>query len=696
MSRALYALAAVVLPASALSQQDSASHRDTTPVVLTPVVSIARDAGRSTLELPYAISSQRPDSQRPGQRHVMISETTLGLNGVVVADRTNPTQDPRISIRGVGARSSFGVRGIRILRDGMPLTLPDGQTPVDYLDLEAIGQVEAMRGAASSLYGNASGGVIDFRSAPFAVDPVSGQLRTSFAGYNSERITGVVGGGFERGGYEANYGYTSSDGYRAHSNVQLTNGYGHAMFGAGAWDLGVQLMGLDMPTALNPGALTRAEMDTNPRQADPRSVLKNASKAVKQVQLGLSAQRTIAGDGEFSAQLYGGTRYLYNPLTFGVVNVDRYSYGGSARAIFPGHIGSKLNRLTAGIDASLQNDDRQNWNNCNGVPATSAVCPVLPSEKGTLTLDQTEIVSTVGPYVRDELELGKDYILSLGVRGDWTKFTVQDHFLADSDNSGHTTMSAVSPMFGFVARTSPVHSLYANIAAGFETPTATELANHEDGSAGINPDLKPQRSWNFEVGAKGVFGGKFVYDVALYDTEVQQELIPYQVAGGGGRVYYRNAGQTRRYGLEVGLNTTTGPFELGVAYSLSHFRFVEFVVDTNRYDGNAVPGVPENVLQLQGTYHYHTLFATAELVSKSSVWVNDANTASAPAYTTVNLRLGGTALLGRPWLQPVIGVTNLFDKSYVGSVAVNATAGRYYEPAPTRVYFAGITVGYNH
>jgi iron complex outermembrane receptor protein len=696
MSRALFTIAAVVLPGSVLTQQDSTSHRDTAAVVLTPVVTVAREAGRSTLELPYAISSQRPDSQRPGQRHVLISDATLALNGVVVADRTNPTQDPRISIRGVGARSSFGVRGIRILRDGMPLTLPDGQTPVDYLDLEAIGRVEAMRGAASSLYGNASGGVIDFRSAPFAIDPVSGQVRASFAGYNSERITGVVSGGFARGGYEANYGYTSSDGYRAHSNVQLTNGYGHSVFGAGAWDLGVQVMGLDMPTALNPGALNRTELDTNPRQADPRSVLKDASKSVKQVQLGLSARRTIDGDGEFSAQLYGGTRNLYNPLTFAVVNVDRYSYGGSARAFFPGHLWSKLNRLTAGIDAALQNDDRQNWNNCHGVPTVTAACPVLPSAKGTLTLDQTEIVSSLGPYVRDELELSKDYILSLGVRGDWTRFTVQDHFLADSDNSGSATMSAVSPMIGFVARTSPLHSLYANIAAGFETPTATELANHEDGSAGINPDLKPQHSWNFEIGAKGVLARRFVYDLALYDTEVQEELIPYQVTGGGGRVYYRNAGQTRRYGLEVGLNSTLGPWELGVAYSWSHFRFVEFVVDTNRYNGNAVPGVPENVLQLQATYHYRTLFATAELVNKSSIWVNDANTADAPAYTTVNLRLGGTALLGRPWLQPVIGVSNLFNKSYVGSVAVNAAAGRYYEPAPTRVYYAGLTVGYNH
>ena len=257
-------------------------------------------------------------------------------------------------------------------------------------------------------------------------------------------------------------------------------------------------------------------------------------------------------------------------------------------------------------------------------------------------------------------------------------------------------MSAVSPMLGFVARVAPLHALYANIAAGFETPTTTELANHPDGSAGINPDHKPQTSWNFEIGAKGVLAPSVQYDLALFDTEVQEELIPYQVTGGGGRVYYRNAGKTRRSGFELGLGTTLGPVDLSFAYSLSHFYFVEFVVDTTHYNGKTVPGVPQNVVQIAGTYHHKTLWGTLEFVAKSEVWANDANTASAPGYMVVNLRLGGTALFGRPWLQPVLGVSNVFDKMYVGSVAVNATAGRYYEPAPGRVVFAGLTVGYDH
>ncbi|HUO52538.1 MAG TPA: TonB-dependent receptor [Gemmatimonadaceae bacterium] len=688
------ALAACALPAAAQRGDSAAPPARDSVTRLAPVVTVARGGRRSTLDLPYAISRTRPDSARPGQRHVQLSETALALNGAVIADRTNPAQDPRVSIRGVGARSQFGVRGIRILRDGMPLTLPDGQTPIDYLDLEAIGTVEAMRGAASSLYGNASGGVIDFRTAPPPDAPLAAQVRASWAGYGSERYAGVLGGSFRDGGWDANYGYMQTDGYRAHAAMQATNGYGRMLYGAGAWSLELQTMGLDMPVALNPGALTQAELDSNPRMADPRSVLKDARKVVSQIQTGLSARRPLGDGGDFSAQFYGGTRDLYNPLTFAIVGVDRYAYGAGARATIPGHIGAGANRLTAGVDAQYQHDDRSNWANCNGLAAPTAACPSLAVEQGALTLQQTEIVSSLGPYLRDELDVADGWILSLGVRGDWTRFEVQDRFLADGDASGSTTMSAVSPMAGVVWRAAEAASLYANIAGGFETPTVTELTNQPDGSAGINEGLQPQRSWNYEIGAKGVLAGRTTYDVALYDTEVQQELIPFQAPSG--RTYYRNAGRTRRSGFELGLATAAGPVELAFTYGLSRFVFVDFAVDTNVYDGNTVPGVPEHVAQFAGTYRWRALWGTLELVAKSRVYANDANSASAPGYLVVNVRAGGSALWGKGRLQPVIGVSNLFGARYVGSVAVNAALGQYYEPAPGRVLTLGLSAGLDY
>ena len=189
---------------------------------------------------------------------------------------------------------------------------------------------------------------------------------------------------------------------------------------------------------------------------------------------------------------------------------------------------------------------------------------------------------------RDEIVFGERYRLDLGVRADYVRFEVRDHLITsdDPDDSGERTLHAVSPMIGFVARVAPLHSVYANISTAFETPTATELGNHPDGSAGINADLDPQFATTYEVGAKGIVLSRLQYDVSIFDTEVRDELIPFEIAGGAGRRYFRNAGRTRRNGFEVGLNATVGAFDLGASYSYSHFRFREYEVDGDVLDGD--------------------------------------------------------------------------------------------------------------
>jgi len=253
-------------------------------------------------------------------------------------------------------------------------------------------------------------------------------------------------------------------------------------------------------------------------------------------------------------------------------------------------------------------------------------------------------------------------------------------------------------MLGLAARFSPLHSVYATVGSAFETPTTTELGNQADGSAGLNRDLKPQYSTTYEVGAKGLAVSRVEYDVALFDTEVRDELIPFEVPGGAGRTYYRNAGRTRRRGAEVQLATDIGPLSLTSAYTLSHFRFRDFVNAGVQYAGNAIPGIPENQFQTAATLHVSKAYAVAEVQTKSRVQVNDANSPNAYArgFEILNLRAGGTAIFGKPWLAPVIGVQNVFDRRYIGSVAVNAAgasiaATKFYEPAPGRTWYIGLS-----
>lgn len=691
---AVTAFTAAVLPA----QVTEGPPPSTPPQRLAPVVvTVTRDAGRSPLDLPFAVTSMNPDSMRPGQRHLALDESLLLLPGVAVVNRNNPTQDPRVSIRGFGSRSAFGVRGVRVMRDGMPLTLPDGQTPVDFLDLESVGSVEVLRGTASALYGNASGGVVDLRSAEPPSDPFSVQLRGWGSSYESHRWTGAAGGTTGGLRYQANVSHTDQEGYRRYARQRVLNAFGRGMWSFGATEMALIGMGFDMPVAQNPGALTQAQFDSDPRQADQQNVDKQARKDVRQWQFGLAGRRPLLATGEIAAMVYGGWRALANPLAFSINDINRELFGATVRTMVPVRVLGLRSRVGVGVDLQRQDDDRVEFTNCfvGGVPTPTPTptCPVPGEDRGTRRRDQRELISSVGPFVRTEVDLSDRYSVHAGLRADYVKFEVTDRLISatNPDDSGDRTLSAWSPMVGVVARAGELTSLYANFSTGFETPTATELNNSEGISGGINRDLEPQRARTFEVGVKGFVLPRVQYDVALFDTRVKNELIPFEIPNSGGRRFFRNAGKTKRRGAEGGLTVTAGQFIVGASYSYSDFLFDEYVVEGTDFSGKQIPGVPVQQAQASLTWRTRRVFATTELLGSTKVFVDDANSESADGFAIVNLRLGTTLGLGRPWLAPVFGVQNLFDKKYVGSVSVNASGGKFYEPAPGRVIFVGLT-----
>ncbi len=670
--------------------QDSVTALD--PVI----VEVTRGTHRSPLQVPFAISVMIPDSLRPGQRHLSLDETLAQVPGLAVSNRNNPSQDPRISIRGFGARSAFGVRGIRVLRDGIPLTLPDGQTPVDYLDLESVGRIEVLRGSASSLYGNAGGGVVDIRSSEPALVPILAEGRWWTGSYGNRRIVGKASGTVQRVAYQANVGRTESSGFRDYSRQQVTNAFARAILEGSAGTVALQFLGMSTPLAENPGALTAAQMATDPRLADPLSIRKRARKEVSQSQLGLTARRT-GERADVEAFGYVGMRALDNPLAFAVVDVQRSVSGAGLRGgLAHGLLGIRQ-RVTAGAELQLQNDQRRNFTNCNDVPAPTtptATCPVLGVERGSVTLDQRELVSSIGAYLRDEIPIGERVILTGGVRADRIRFEVQDNLIdgTNPDDSGDRSLGAVSPMVGLLAMLSNTHSAYANVSTAFETPTATELGNQPSGAAGINRELKPQRSITYDTGLKGLTPLGFQYNASVFTTRVVDELIPFDIPASNGRRYFRNAGRTSRHGVELGLAASRGPLEVGAAYTYADYRFKDFTVGTTQYAGNRIPGIPRQILQ--GSVGVRG--SLGSLVTEASVadrmFVNDANSESAPGYAVFNARFTSGINAGRTGAELTVGVSNLFDRTYASSVSVNAAAGKFYEPAAGRAVFAGVSV----
>ena len=665
--------------------------QDSTRTALPTVrVTATREGPRAPLELPWAVTLVRPDTLA-ALRKTGVDELLFAVPGVTLSNRQNPAQDPRVSIRGFGARSAFGVRGVRVLQDGVPVTLPDGQTPVDVLDLEGADRVEVVRGSASSLYGNAAGGVIDIRtaapSALFApyVRIVGGGSTPTVTAVGASGTVGVVG-------ITSSATHIDGHGYRDNSAQRATRGAVRVLFspGEGAAPFVISARITDVARAQSPGALTRAQFDADPRQADPLSVKKGASKIVRQGDLSVVTSHALGDLATIDASAFGSARTLANPLTQAIVDVKRADGGASLHVSGHAVAGGHAVRLSAGADGQWLNDDRQEYDNCIGVVCTGGF-----TERGALRKNQRELVSSVGPFVRGELAVVPDVLVSAGVRSDAVRFRLRDRLITQTnpDDSGERTLRAVSPSAGIVWRASPLASIYGNVSSSFETPTTTELGNREDGSAGINSGLQPQRTLTFEVGTKGLLGSTGVrWDVAAFEAHAQDELVPFDIPNGNGRRYYRNAGRTLRRGGELGLDADAGAVALHAAYTYSRFRYISYSVGSTSYAGRRIPGVPEQALMTSASTHLGALSLSATADLASPIDVDDANSAQAPGRAIFGMAVGREIRVAGARLAPLVALQNIGGVRSAGSVSVNATGGKFYEPAPGRTLLVRLAV----
>lgn len=663
-------------------------------------VTVTRDAARPPFELPFALSTA-PLSARPALRRTGTNDLLLGVPGVIVQDRANPSQDQRIAIRGFGARSAFGVRGVRVLRDGVPVTLPDGQTPTDWIDLETVDRVDVVRGTAAALYGNAAGGVIDMRSRAPAPGPFSVQTRLWDGGGLQRGNVQLSGsqqdttGAWQRGAWLLSATRTAGNGPRAWSRLDASSLFARGLATIGGTRLELQGTHYDAPRAENTGALTAAELALDPRLPDSLNITRRSRKAARQSQVALLAERTVAG-GTVRGSLFSGTRSLDNPLPFAIVAVERAVAGGGVHGAWRLAPAARLPwpvRFGAGVDAQRLVDDRFNYENCAAVAATApatATCPRPGTERGSVRLDQQERAFNVGGYGRVEVEAPYGLFASVALRHDRVRFRVQDRFVSGSnpDDSGERTLQASSPMFGLVWRPRPTWSLYTNVSTAFETPTVTELTNQETGAAGLNATLDPQRTRTTEVGAQALFGGRVRADVAFFRAAVLDELVPFDVPNQPGRRAFRNAGRTTRTGAESSVRAQWSAFDVGAAYTWSRFRFDRYDVGSVSFAGNRIPGVPEHYLQAFGTARRRALFSTVELTASSAATANDAGTVTASGFAVWNWRAGLEASVGGVRLQPTLSLENVFDRRHATSLVINATRNRFFEPGlPRRLVF---------
>lgn len=517
------------------------------------IVSVTRSA-TALANVPYSVSVIHRDEIARGRATAGLDEALVTVPGMLVSNRYNPAQDHTLSIRGFGARSAFGVRGVKILLDGIPQTLPDGQGQLSNVDLADVARIEVLRGPSSSLYGNASGGVVSLWTDQQPQERLVGQGRVAAGAYGFLKWQGSVATPVGAGSASLSVSETILDrGYRQHSAADTRRVSARLTYPL-ATRTRVTLHGLvaDSPWLEDPGAVdtTALKSDSTRRLANPnnRSELeggtlrpRGAGKEVTQAQGGLALRHDLAGGGSLEVSGFLLRRTLENPIAATYIEIGRWAYGSRATVSLPGAIGPMPHVFTAGLDAQWMRDDRQNY---------SPDRPTLPPPQ--LTRDQLELVTELGPFVQSRLGLGGLASLTVGARYDRVAFRAVDAFLTDGDDSGERVMAAFSASAGVVLEGASFARPYLNVATSFETPTTTELANRPTGPGGFNPALEPQQAVNYELGVRGRVSGVGEYAVAAFHADVEDELTPFEVPGDPGRRYFQNAGSARHRGVEQG------------------------------------------------------------------------------------------------------------------------------------------------
>jgi iron complex outermembrane recepter protein len=680
---------------------------------LAAIVVTATRVAESSRDLPVSIDKIERRTIAEGQLQVNLSESLITVPGVSAQSRQNYAQDLQLSVRGFGARSSFGVRGIRLYSDGIPGTMPDGQGQFSQFDLGSADHIEVLRGPFSALYGNSSGGVI----AIFTEDAKPGREIDGTAEYgtfNTQRYAVKTMGDDGVVNYVVDAAHFQTNGYRDHSDAERNNFNTKLRFATSETSTLTFVANMvTTPSVQDPLGLTRAQLEADPRQAGVGAVQYNTRKSLDQEQIGAVFDDTLSANDEFSALFYTGhratTQFQAIPQATqekaplypgGVIDLDRAFWGVDAHVTDRRDLAGSPLQVVAGINYDDLAEARKGYLNYEGSEL---------GVEGGLRRDEANHVYDFDQYLQAQWDPDARWRLIAGVRNNLVEVTSHGHIPVLDAADSSVRYSAVNPVVGVTFRANSAVNVYGSYGKGFETPTLNDLAYRSvDGSLpGLNIGLKPARSDNYEVGIKAG-EGQVRADLAAFYIETVDELAVLQ--NSGGRTVAQNIGETNRRGAELGLNANwAGGFAARVAYT-----YIRAVVGQAYASciaapcnplanlggplpanyktvnaGNFLPAVPMNTLYagLNWSYAPMNFSTTLEILDRAKIYVDDRNSDAAAGYWVANWRAGFSQET-RHWRFSEYGrLDNLANRSYVGSVIVNETNSRFFEPAPGRTAY---------
>jgi iron complex outermembrane receptor protein len=680
---------------------------------LSPIVVTATRVAESSFNVPASIDRVDQATIQAGQLQVNISESLITVPGVSVESRQNYAQDEQLSVRGFGARSSFGVRGVRLYSDGIPGTMPDGQGEFSQFDLGSADHMEVLRGPFSALYGNSSGGVISI----FTEDGKPGysvDASAQYGTFNTQRYAVKASGDDGTANYVVDAAHFQTDGYRFHSNAERDNFNSKLRLATGdASTLTVVANVVETPSVQDPLGLTRAQLAADPRQAGVGAIPFNTRKSLDQEQLGTIYDDKLSASDDLSATVYTGhratTQFQAIPVATqqnaplypgGVIDLDRAYWGIDTHVTDAREMAGTPLQVVAGLNYDDLAEARKGY--LNFIGAETGV-------EGGLRRDEANHVYDFDQYVQAQWDPDARWRIMAGVRNNVVVVTSHGHIPVLDGVDSSARYSAVNPVGGITLRASSTVNLYGSYGKGFETPTLNDLAYRSvDGSLpGLNFELKPARSDNFEAGIKAA-NEQVRANLAAFYIKTEDELAVLQ--NSGGRTVEQNIGETNRRGMELGVDAT---WSRGFSGRLA-YTYIRAVVGQAyatciaapcnplanpggplpaNYKtvaaGSYLPAVPMNSLYAGLTWSYTPagFSATLETQGRARIYVDDRNSDAAAAFWVSNLRAGFEQETRHWRFSEFLRLDNLADRAYVGSVIVDETNFRFFEPAPGRTAY---------
>ena len=631
----------------------------------------------SLSNIPFSVSIKKTSKFQKSAQQFNLSEYIEDVPGLFISNDNNYAQDARISIRGFGSRANFGIRGIKLIVDGIPETTPDGQTQIDNLNLELIKNIEIIRGAGSSLYGNSSAGVIKIQTLNEITNNFY-KIGYSFGSNQKSKKQFFIGLKNNQISYTVYFGQTKSEGFRDFSGFK-NNNFNLSLFNKvnSSTKYGLSFNYVNSPFAMDAGGLTLEEVEKDREQARARNIDYDTQESINHLKVKGNFEKRFNKKITFSNYLFYSNRKFEGKIPVrngGAIDLNRNYWGVGASLMFKNKQTTQI-----GFDIGNQKDKRKRFINDQGII-------------GENILDQKEKFLNYGIYIINSFDINF-FTINSGIRYDKNKVSLDDNYLADGNSSDKIIINSTNPSLGINFKPNKFFRLFTNISSSFETPTLNEFGSSPIGT-GFNKVLKSQKSKSFEFGFSTKLNSNLKFDLVYFNTSTKDEVLPYEDSNFPNQTFYNNAGATKRNGLEFSSNYRLNDFfKFNTSISIGEYLFDDFKINGNDYSENKIPGIPDRIKIFEISYiNKSNLLIKLRLKNVGKIFANNSNSVLIDNFNLLNLKISKDINYKKIILNPFLIVNNILGSHYYDNIRINAFGGRFYEPGPKSTIFGGVKI----